>query len=98
MSKENIYLIVLAAFLCSLNVFFGPLAARIAGFFARLSPSDAEPGPQDAHDEHVARDAIEATPRHSGIVESGQRRRAEKDFLPGPDRAEPAMKRAQISK
>lgn len=42
MSSENVYLLALAAVLCTLNVFLGgPVARGIARFFARISAPKA---------------------------------------------------------
>ena len=89
MSKENIYLVVLACFLCSLNVFFGPLAARIAGLFARLLPTNPKA------DERRSADSME---RESSGIESGQRPRAGNAYAPGPEASSPAIEQVQISK
>jgi hypothetical protein len=44
MAKENLILLILAAVLCCLNLYFGPLAGKsLASLFARMSSARRSP-------------------------------------------------------
>jgi hypothetical protein len=90
MSIENITLLAVAAILCLLNLGFGPLAEKIANFFARIS-RDPSPAP-DASGRYVRAN------RAGQATGPANRERAERQSPPGPDDAPPASRTTRTSR